>query len=275
VYFVCSRHAAKQFVKDNHILVLTLFWGLCFVSIVNTGARTLTAVEIVSLLLTLKLLVKIKWIGRKTFSIPVAIVGLILTSTIQGHAAYYGKVQMQNYQKCIEEYIANDDGVFRKTIVAKPSYVMPYVLNWSTGMSSGVLSLYMQKVYNQPGKKPLPLIDKEYDLLASGEMFTAKNAFPGGSGFYAVPQGSGYWAKYDSIDANTLHLQFNFQRVNFHTRGASFCLGIKFVLTPDSYSRRELIDSISIIDTRWGKFYFIAKPSLMDVESINRTNSDN
>jgi hypothetical protein len=267
-YTIFNRKAAKQFVKDNYILTWSFFWALILSFIANTGTASLTGVELISLLIAMKLLAKTKFSHYNKLNIAASAIILAVIAFVQIQVVHYGKIQMQNYEKCIEEYIANNDGIFRKPIIDKPFYVKPYTMDWTTGMANMCLTQNLQKDYKQWGKKPMPLIDKEYDALADGSMFTAKNAIPGGSGFYGVSSGSGYWAQHDSINPAKQQYEFSYKPVHFSSPGAGFCLGIRFALSPESYPKQARIDSVKTVNTRWGSYYFIEKPLLFEVTAI-------
>jgi hypothetical protein len=269
LFVVINRSEFKRFVMENYLLMWTLFWAVVCAFIVNTGPHSLTGVELVSLLIVMKLLLRIKWSKCNKFLLygsSAAILAVIVFVQIQ--VVRYGKIQMNNYEKCMEEYIASDDGIFRKPIIDKPFYVQPYILDWSIRGNNQSLIQNIQKDYHQWGKKGMPLIDTEYDALADGSMFDAKNMIPGGSGFYGVENGLGFWAHKDSINLESHRFEFEYLPVHFSSPNTGLCLGVKFALFPDSYPNQEMIDTISNIKTRWGDFYFIEKPLAREVIAI-------
>lgn len=269
IFITSSRNTFKQFIKKNQILVCCLVCAILFSCVANTGPYSLTAVELMSFLLVMKMLSRINWIrSNEKISVAAAALIFVMVAFVQVQVVRYGKMQMENYEKAVAEYISNNDGIFRKPIIDKPFYVKPYTFDWSSYMSYFFLKQNLQKDYHQCGKEPRPLIDKEYDALADGSMFTAKNAIPGGSGFYGMECGSGYWARHDTTDINKKKFIFTYKPVHFSSPNVGFFVGIKFALFPNQYPTHAEVDSISLVSTRWGDFYFIKKPMIFEVTKL-------
>jgi hypothetical protein len=264
---IADNKGFKGFLRGNRILLWCLFWSLVVSILVYTGFQGRTNIELFSLLIILRILSKVKWLQNKRIAVVSSTLILIAVTYIEVRVVEYGKLQMINYDKAVSEYVANKDGIVRKAIIDKPFYVEPYTLDWRYENNVWFVS-FLSKDYHQHHKRCLPLIDVEYDALANGSMFSAKNAVAGGSGFYGVDGGLGFWAKCISPDFRGKELEFNYKPVDSSNPDATYTQLIKKWLHLESFPTKEKVDSISRIETRWGNYYFIERQSEREVVAI-------
>ena len=258
-----NRAYLKSCLADNKLIVYALIIGILFGLVANTAPYSFSAIELFSLLLTMKLFVpSIEKMRIK----PVYLVLLTVAFCVHQSIIVKGEIIQSKAQRdLITRYVESVDEVVNYNIPQTPWYLEPYVTKWKHSNLSVVHGGFLEFEYGD--NKPLyALADADYRFLAEKDFYNQDNKFAGSGPFYYAG-GNAFWAKASDVDSTDV-FQFEYEPVSFGY-DVPLLLKIKFALTSDSYPKTEIVEP-KLLQTKWGDYYYILTPPVRKPIAINR-----
>ncbi|MBO5272280.1 MAG: hypothetical protein J6B30_05645 [Muribaculaceae bacterium] len=252
----------KNCLSENKLFLYALIIGILFGFVANTAPYSFTAIELFSLLLTMKLLIpKIEnYKIKKVYLIIVTIIFIVHQSMIVN-----GEIQQSTAQRnLISEYVKSEDGVVNYNIPITSWYIKPYVTIWKHSDVSVLYGGTIEFAYGN-GQKMYALGDSDYKFVSNKNSYVKENKFNGTAPFY-YDGGKAFWAKASNVDSTDV-FEFEFEPVSF-SYDVPLLLKLKFAISPEGYSQKEVAEK-KFIKTRWGDYYYILYPPVRKPVSIN------
>lgn len=258
----------KDFFKENRYLFLLLGFSMGFVLLANTGVHTCTFVELVSLILLVRL-----WTvfvhSRDTARSRILWAAIVLLFIVHQSMIIAAEWNESNRQKrLLAEYATSSDGVVHYAELEASPLVKPWVKTWAfyVGYGNSLNSVGFSRYYTNSTQPFILVNDDDFDALANtGKFYIRENRVAGNSGFYTTEEASGFWMPYDSLRADKF--EYLYAPVQF-SDDAPMTMKLKRLLSPGSYPLSAPVDSLRLIDCRYGKYWLIDKPVMRKVIGI-------
>ncbi len=272
--FICRRKLTKEYVLGNKFLFMLLGLAVTFIFFANTQAHSCTFVELVSAIIILGFLrPALIWAdGLK----PLKWVWCVCVAVFIIHQAAIIRDEWQvnrQVRKAINDYVESADGIAILDLPKVGSLVKPWIKSWSevTIGGGGTLSKRsIERFYSHNAKRLNFLMPDEYMALTNpSAYFCKKNLIPGDAGFYTTPGSSAFWIKADSLRTHDLKLVYS--PVSFKDDVPPI-MKLKRWLTPSAYPVEEAVDSLRLLQSRYGDYYYIPKPGTRRVVEIITNN---
>lgn len=162
VFLIFNR--SKKFLLANRVLVLALFFHICFMLIASNSnpkvlwsTRVFWSTELFSLLLSIMMIARIKCPSNILNSVSwLAIIILIFH---MAYCAYYSKIVRLQYDDITKLYMKSSDGVIYYDLHKFPSFVEDYIVIPFNVYN--YYEYYTYSVYYSKGEKPLKIMPKK------------------------------------------------------------------------------------------------------------------